>query len=59
MKKIAEFTKSTLIGGVLVILPVYICVLLIAKSVSVVGSLISPITNQIPATSSFDSCSPY
>jgi len=32
MKKIAEFTKTTLVGGLLVILPVYICVLLIAKT---------------------------
>ena len=53
MKKIAEFTKTTLIGGVLVILPVYICVLLIAKSISIVAALVSPITNQIPAALQF------
>ena len=53
MKKIAEFTKTTLIGGLLVILPVYLCVLLIAKSVSVVAALVSPITNQIPAAIQF------
>ena len=53
MKKIAEFAKTTLIGGLLVILPVYICVLLIAKSVSVVAVLVSPITNQIPAALQF------
>lgn len=53
MKKIAEFTKTTLIGGLLVILPIYICFLLIAKSISVAGALVSPITNQIPAALQF------
>jgi uncharacterized membrane protein len=49
----AEFTKTTLVGGLLVILPVYLCVLLVAKSISVVMSLVSPITNQIPAALQF------
>ena len=53
MKKFAEFTKTTLIGGLLVILPVYLCVLLIAKSVSVVVGLVSPITDRIPAAIQF------
>ena len=30
MKTLAEFTKTTLIGGLLIILPVYIAVLLLA-----------------------------
>ena len=33
MKTLAEFTKTTLIGGILVILPIYIAVLLLAKTV--------------------------
>jgi uncharacterized membrane protein len=49
----AEFTKTTLVGGLLVILPVYLCILLVAKSISVVMSLVSPITNQIPAALQF------
>ncbi len=53
MKRIAEFTKTTLVGGLLVILPIYICVLLVAKSISVVVTLVSPITNQIPAAIQF------
>ena len=53
MKKIAEFTKTTLIGGVLVILPIYVCILLIAKSISAAVALISPITSQIPAALQF------
>jgi uncharacterized membrane protein len=31
MKTLAEFTKTTLIGGLLIILPIYIAVLLLAK----------------------------
>jgi len=32
MKTFAEFTKTTLIGGLLIILPVYLSVLLLAKA---------------------------
>jgi len=32
MKAIAEFAKTTLIGGLLFILPLYICLLLLAKA---------------------------
>jgi len=53
MNKIAEFTKTTLIGGLLVILPIYVCILLVAKSLSVAIALVSPITNQIPAALQF------
>jgi len=53
MNRIAEFAKTTLIGGLLVILPIYLCVLLIAKSISMAVALVSPITNQIPAALQF------
>ena len=33
MRAIAEFVKTTLIGGLLIVLPVYIAVLLILKAV--------------------------
>jgi hypothetical protein len=33
MRTIAEFIKTTLIGGLLIVLPVYIAVLLILKAV--------------------------
>jgi uncharacterized membrane protein len=46
MKTLAEFTKTTLIGGVLIILPIYIAVLLLAKTVK---GLLAPVTAQIPA----------
>src|SRR5512135_3406871 len=33
MRTLAEFTKTTLIGGVLIILPLYLAALLLAKTV--------------------------
>src|SRR5512132_1240476 len=42
MRTLAEFTKTTLIGGVLIILPIYVAVLLLA-----------PVTAQIPADVEF------
>jgi uncharacterized membrane protein len=49
MRRIAEFTKTTLIGGVLIVLPVYLSVLLLAKTISGILALLSPVTAQIPA----------
>ena len=49
MKRIAEFTKTTLIGGVLVVLPIYLTLILLAKTVGGLLALLSPITGQIPA----------
>ena len=42
MKGLAEFTKTTLIGGVLVVLPIYVAILLLAKTLSGVLALLSP-----------------
>ena len=53
MKTLAEFTKTTLIGGVLIVLPVYICLLLLAKAVSGLFALLNPITAGIPASVEF------
>lgn len=49
MKTLARFIKTTLIGGVLVIVPIYIAVLLLAKTVKGMLSLLAPVTAQIPA----------
>lgn len=49
MKTLAEFTRTTLIGGVLIILPVYVAVLLLAKAVAGLLALLAPVTAQIPA----------
>ncbi len=53
MKTLAEFTKTTLIGGVLIILPIYLSVLLLAKAVMGLLALARPVTAQIPASVQF------
>jgi uncharacterized membrane protein len=53
MKTLAEFTKTTLIGGVLIILPIYVAVLLLAKAVNGLMALLAPVTAQIPAGVAF------
>ncbi len=49
MKTLAEFTKTTLIGGLLIILPIYVTLLLLAKAVTGVLALLAPVTAQLPA----------
>ena len=49
MKGIAEFTKTTLIGGVLIVLPIYLSILLLAKTIMGLLALLRPVTAQIPA----------
>jgi uncharacterized membrane protein len=53
MKTLAEFTKTTLIGGVLIILPIYVAVLLLAKAVNGLLALLTPVTEQLPAAVQF------
>jgi uncharacterized membrane protein len=53
MKRLAEFSKTTLIGGVLVILPIYVILLLLLKTVAGVAALVSPVTAQFPAALQF------
>ena len=49
MKGLAELTKTTLVGGLLVVLPIYLSVLLLAKTLSAIFALLSPVTAAIPA----------
>jgi uncharacterized membrane protein len=49
MRALAQFTKTTLIGGILVILPIYLAILLLAKTVTGLLALLGPVTAQIPA----------
>ena len=49
MKGLAELTKTTLIGGVLIVLPIYLSILLLAKTLSGIVTLLSPVTATIPA----------
>ena len=53
MRTLAEFTKTTLIGGVSIILPIYISILLIAKAISGIMNMVKPITASIPASVEF------
>jgi uncharacterized membrane protein len=50
VKTLAEFTRTTLIGGLLVILPVYVAVLLLAKTVQ---GLLRPVAERVPASVEF------
>ena len=53
MRGLAEFTKTTLIGGLLIILPLYLSILLLLKTLAGVGALIAPVTAQLPAALQF------
>jgi uncharacterized membrane protein len=53
MKDLAEFTKTTLIGGLLVVLPIYLSILLLAKTLSGILALLSPVTAAVPASGQF------
>jgi uncharacterized membrane protein len=53
MRALAEFTKTTLIGGILIIIPVYVSLFLLAKAVMGLLGLMKPITNAIPASHEF------
>lgn len=53
MKGLAEFTKTTLVGGILVILPVYLTLILLVKMVMGMMAMISPVTAQIPTETHF------
>lgn len=53
MRAIAEFAKTTLIGGVLIVIPIYLSALLVLKGLSGAVALVSPITHWLPATMHF------
>ena len=53
MKRLAELTKTTLIGGVLIVLPIYLSILLLAKTLAAIFALLSPVTAAIPAGAQF------
>ena len=48
MKALIEFTKTTLIGGLLIVVPVYFTVLLLAKAVGGLMAMLHPITLVMP-----------
>jgi uncharacterized membrane protein len=53
MKGLAELTKTTLIGGLLVVLPIYLSILLLLKTLAAIFALLSPVTAAIPAGAQF------
>jgi len=53
MRGLAGFIKTTLIGGLLIVLPIYLSVLLLFKAVSGVFALLAPMTAQIPESTPF------
>jgi uncharacterized membrane protein len=54
MRPIAEFMKTTLIGGIIIVLPVYIAVLLILKALQGLLAAVKPITAAIPGSVEFE-----
>jgi uncharacterized membrane protein len=53
MKALADFTRTTLVGGILVLLPIYLAILLLMKALSAVMALLAPVTAQVPAGAQF------
>lgn len=53
MKRLAEFTKTTLIGGMLVVLPLYLSILLVLKFLQVLAGLMTPVTDHVPVRPEF------
>jgi uncharacterized membrane protein len=53
MKTLAEFSRTTLIGGVLIILPLYIAILLLAKTIKGLLGLLQPVAERVPASVEF------
>jgi uncharacterized membrane protein len=48
MKFVGEFVKTALIGGALVVLPLYLAVLLLLKGMQAVAGLVRPIAGLLP-----------
>jgi uncharacterized membrane protein len=48
MKAIIEFLKTTLVGGLLVVLPIWLSMLLLAKTLGTLSVLFKPIMDKLP-----------
>jgi uncharacterized membrane protein len=53
MKTLVEFARTTLVGGLLVLLPIYLAVLLSLKALSGGIALIAPLASQVPTGPQF------
>jgi uncharacterized membrane protein len=50
MKALGEFVKTTLIGGLLIVVPIYFAVLLLLKAVTGLMALLHPIVAALPSS---------
>jgi uncharacterized membrane protein len=48
MKPLREFVVTSLVGGLLIILPIYLSVLLLLKAMKAVGGLVQPVAKLLP-----------
>src|SRR5689334_12503115 len=48
MKHVAQFVMSSLVGGLLIVVPLYLSVLLIVKVMKTVGGLVRPFARLLP-----------
>ena len=48
MKKLVEFVMNILVGGLLIIVPIYLAVLLMMKAMASVGDLVRPLSRLVP-----------
>jgi uncharacterized membrane protein len=53
MKRLIEFIKTTIIGGLLVLLPIGLIALMLLKAISAAMAVVSPIAVQLPAGTRF------
>jgi uncharacterized membrane protein len=53
MRALAEFSRTTLIGGILVLMPIYLALLLLLKALSAVMAVVAPVTSMVPAGAQF------
>lgn len=49
MKAILQFLKATLLGGIVIVIPAYVCALLVLKTFMAMSSAVEPIGAQLPA----------
>ena len=48
MKLVREFVTNTIVGGMFVVVPVYLAILLLLKGMQTVGRLVAPFTAMLP-----------
>jgi len=50
MRTIIEFLKTTLIGGLLVVLPIWVIIILVIKSLTMLAGFIKPLVDHLPGS---------